>query len=112
VTVPEGSLQVFSVDTEEQARKLLVAACQTNLRGEFIASELAAEQTIENLDAFSARLADTAEKIKLFGESDEDSDEDKAGSSSDDPPRRLRSGRCRAKKGKSRRANSKRSSRR
>lgn len=32
---------MFSVDTEEEARELLIATCPTNSRGEFIAPELA-----------------------------------------------------------------------
>ncbi len=59
VTVPKGSLPVFSVDTEQEAHKLLVAACGTNAKGEFIARELAHQQTLHNLDKFSDRLAYT-----------------------------------------------------
>lgn len=55
-TCEEGFLPVFSVDTEEEARELLVFACPTNLQGEFIAPHLAREQTLENLDAFSDYL--------------------------------------------------------
>lgn len=64
--MPDGKLPVFSVDTKEQARSLLVAACSTNAKGEFIASELATEQTLDNLYAFSDRLAKVAKLIKLF----------------------------------------------
>lgn len=64
VSVPRGSLPVFSVDTEEEARRLLVAACPTNLKGEFVAAELVHEQTLENLEAFSDRLATTWEEIE------------------------------------------------
>lgn len=53
---PRGSLPVFSVADEKEAKTLLVRACETNLKGEFVAKELAREQTLENLDAFSARL--------------------------------------------------------
>lgn len=35
---------------------LLVMSCPTNLDGEFVAPELAEEQTLENLYAFSDRL--------------------------------------------------------
>ncbi len=56
--VEKGALAVFSVDTEEQARALLSFTCPTNLAGEYIATELAVEQTLENLDAFSDRLAE------------------------------------------------------
>ena len=54
--IPDGRLPVFSTDTEEEARQLLVLTCPTNLRGEFVAPELAKEQTLENLQAFSDRL--------------------------------------------------------
>lgn len=47
---------MFSVDTEEEAHTLLVRTCSTNVRGEFVAEELAGEQTIENLFAFGDRL--------------------------------------------------------
>lgn len=66
-TVPfdEGFLPVFSVNTEEDAKKLLTVACGTNEQGEFIARELAHEQTLENLYAFGDRLALYAERIGL-----------------------------------------------
>jgi len=47
MTIPEGHLPVFSCDTEEQAKALIIAACGTNYRGEYIAKELAAEQTLD-----------------------------------------------------------------
>ena len=47
---------MFSVDTEEEAKKLLVVACPTNINGQYVAPELAREQTLENLYAFSDRL--------------------------------------------------------
>ena len=62
-TVEPGFLPVYSVDTEEQARQLLVAACPTNLEHEFIAPELAAEQTLGNLQAFGERLRDLHERL-------------------------------------------------
>jgi len=54
--VPEGSLPVYSVDTEEEAKSLLVLACNTNYKGQYIARELVEEQTIDNLFAFGRRL--------------------------------------------------------
>lgn len=48
---------MFSVNTEEEARKLIVLCCPTNYAGEYIARELVAEQTLDNLRAFSDRLA-------------------------------------------------------
>lgn len=56
-TVEPGFLPVYAVDTEDEARQLLIAACPTNLHNEFVAPELAHEQTLENLDAFGERLA-------------------------------------------------------
>jgi hypothetical protein len=49
-------LPVFSVETEEEARMLVVLSCETALNGAYIARELAAEQTFANLEAFSTRL--------------------------------------------------------
>jgi hypothetical protein len=56
--VPDGWLPVYSVDTEKEARALLVFSCQTNADGEFVARELVGEQTVENLVAFGRRLAE------------------------------------------------------
>ena len=47
---------MFTVNNEDEAKRLLTLACPTNLRGEHIAVELANEQTMENLGAFSDRL--------------------------------------------------------
>lgn len=55
-TVQRGFLPVFSVGSEEEAKRLLVLACGRNLDGEFIAKELAQEQTLEGLAAFGWRL--------------------------------------------------------
>ena len=55
---PAGRLPVFSTDTREEAESLVVLACATNIAGDFIARELAVEQSLENLEAFSDRLAD------------------------------------------------------
>ena len=56
MTTPKGSLPVFSCDTEEEAENLITLTCGTNLKGEYIAPELAREQTLENLSAFSDRI--------------------------------------------------------
>jgi hypothetical protein len=47
--------------------QLLTLACPTNRAGQFIAPELADEQTFENLQAFSDRLHDAAQKIGIAG---------------------------------------------
>lgn len=54
--LPDGFLPVYSVADEEEARDLVILACPTNLHGQYIAPELAREQTLENLQAFSDRL--------------------------------------------------------
>lgn len=55
--LPDGYLPVFSVDTEEEAQALIVLACPRDGDGHHYARELAQEQTLENLQAFSDRLA-------------------------------------------------------
>ncbi len=57
VSVPDGSLPVYSVDTEDEAARLLVLACPRDGAGQFLAPELVQDQTLGNLDAFSDRLA-------------------------------------------------------
>ena len=60
----QGFLPVFSVETEEEAVALLTMACPRNLDGEWVARELAEEQTLENLYAFGDRLRVLYEKLK------------------------------------------------
>ena len=62
-SVDPGFLPVYSVDTVREARELLTAACSTNLDGEFIADELAAEQTLHNLYEFGRRLERVHKRI-------------------------------------------------
>lgn len=62
--VPNGFMPVFSVDTEEDARHLLVLACGRNLQGEFFSRELTQEQSFKNLRVFSDRLAKAWEGIE------------------------------------------------
>lgn len=54
--MPEGSLPVFSVDTEDEAKMLLVMTCPKNMSGQFVARQLATKQTLDNLAAFSDQL--------------------------------------------------------
>ena len=63
--VPEGAMPVFSVDTEEEAKALIVAACPLNYDGEYFSRELAQEQTLENLQAFSDKLAYCWPRVSL-----------------------------------------------
>jgi hypothetical protein len=54
--LPDGRLPVFSVDTEKEAEALIVMACPRDDQGAYYARELAGEQTLENLVAFSDKL--------------------------------------------------------
>lgn len=54
--VEDGFLAVYSVADEDEARALLTLACPMSYDREFIAEELAREQTMDNLQAFSDRL--------------------------------------------------------
>jgi hypothetical protein len=69
---PAGRLPVFTVNNEEEAEQLLSLACGTNMKGEYIARELAQEQTLENLNAFGDRLADIYQRF-IIKETDNDS---------------------------------------
>lgn len=62
-TVEEGFLPVYSVDTEEEAKRLLVIACPTNLHGEFVSPELATDRTLDSLRAFGRRLEEIHQRI-------------------------------------------------
>lgn len=62
-TRPTGRLPVFTTDTEAEARALIALACPMNMDGDYYAPELAQEQTIENLRAFTARLADLYDRF-------------------------------------------------
>lgn len=63
-TVPKGFLPIFSVDTAEEAEKLIVLTCPMNLAGEYVAPELAVKQTLDGLYAFGDRLRDAYERMK------------------------------------------------
>ena len=52
----EGFLPVFTVGTQEEAETLILLTCPRGMDGEFYARELADEQTLENLEAFSEKL--------------------------------------------------------
>lgn len=57
-------MPVYSVDTEEEAYNLLLVACSRNAAGEFVARELAEEQTLGKLAAFSDRLAEAEATLR------------------------------------------------
>lgn len=65
--LPEGFLPVYSVGDEEEAKALLIMSCGRNLAGEFVASELAREQTLDNLQAFSDKLHERHAMLKKAG---------------------------------------------
>ena len=51
------------MEDEETAQRLLVLACGTNVDGEFVAEELAVEQSLDNLYAFGRRLKELHERM-------------------------------------------------
>ncbi len=53
---PPGVLSAFSVGSEREAESLLTLTCLRNPEGQFGAGELAEEQTVGRLFAFSRRL--------------------------------------------------------
>lgn len=61
---PKGSLPIFSVDTEEEAKALLIMTCKRSLDGKLYAPELAESQTLENLYAFGDRLRAAYRRMK------------------------------------------------
>ena len=64
-TVPAGFLPVYSVDTEEEARLLIVMTCpRTDDGSAHFARELAAEQTLENLGKFAERVALAHQRLR------------------------------------------------
>lgn len=66
-TCPKGSLPVYAVADAKEATDLIVMACSRNGRGEYIADELAQEQTLDNLELFSERLNRMHEVLKKNG---------------------------------------------
>jgi hypothetical protein len=64
---PEGTLPVFSVDTEEEADRLIVMVCNRDQEGRMYARELAREQTLTNLALFSDRLQQAHDFMKKMG---------------------------------------------
>lgn len=54
---PDGYLPVFSTNTKAEAKELIALTCPMGYDGHYYARELANEQTIDNLHAFSDKLA-------------------------------------------------------
>ena len=65
--IPKGKLPVYSVGTEQEAKRLITLTCPMSDKGEHIAPELAREQTLDNLQAFSDRLHKGHELLKQRG---------------------------------------------
>ena len=63
-TCPPGFLPVYFVDSEEEAKTLVVLTCAMGPDGKYYARELAAEQTLDNLDAFSKKIEQAHEFVK------------------------------------------------
>lgn len=66
-TVEDGALPVYSTDTEEEAKALIVAACpRDRITGEYYAPELVERQNLRNLAAFSQRLHDVKMRMEAI----------------------------------------------
>jgi hypothetical protein len=63
---PEGRLPVFSCDTEEEARQLIIRACPRDEDGNYYARELVDDQTLENLVQFSDKLQECWDQRQAF----------------------------------------------
>lgn len=63
----EEALPVYSVGDEEEARALIRLCCPMTLDGKYYARELAVEQTLENLEAFSQKLDAGHKLLKKAG---------------------------------------------
>lgn len=61
---PSGWLPVFSVGDAREAEELLRYTCGTNLNDDYIARELAREQTLDNLFAFGERLRAAHDRLR------------------------------------------------
>lgn len=55
--MPDGALPVFSVDTEEEAKLLIISTCPKDYEGNYYSRELAANRTIPTLFAFGEKIA-------------------------------------------------------
>ena len=64
---------MFTTRNRAEAEALITLACPMNSAGQYIAPELAEEQTLENLNAFSNRLEDLYNKhINIDGDDEDD----------------------------------------
>ena len=61
---------MFSVGTDEEAERLLTLCCPKSVNGEYLARELTAEQSLENLEAFSKRLEEGHNRLVDGGQCD------------------------------------------
>jgi hypothetical protein len=53
---PEGFLPIFSVNSEDEAQRLLVATCSRGLDGNYYANEMAREQSLAQFVVFGQKL--------------------------------------------------------
>lgn len=62
-----GFLPVFSVDTMEEAERLVVLACPRGEDGHYYSRELGQQQDLETLFAFGEKLNEYHEHLKKMG---------------------------------------------
>ncbi len=65
---PEGFLPVYSVETEEEAKSLIVGACSRGEDGFYYANELAQEQSLGKLSEFSFKLDRVYQHIRKWAQ--------------------------------------------
>ena len=53
---PDGFLPVFSTNTEDEARQVIVGTCSRGLDGEYYSHDLAQDQTLENLECLGDKM--------------------------------------------------------
>ena len=54
---PEGFLPIFSVNSEDEAKRLLVVTCSLGPDRHYYSNEMAADQSIEQFARFGQKLA-------------------------------------------------------
>jgi hypothetical protein len=67
---PRGFLPVYSTDTEEEARRLVVMCCSLGAGGRYYANEvmgLDGDARIEGFNAFGRRLAEAHARLRAAG---------------------------------------------
>lgn len=65
---PRGFLPIYSVDTMEEAERLVIMACPRGDDGQLYSRELAQQQDLDTLFAFGEKLHKYHERLKEVGQ--------------------------------------------